>query len=313
MALSSDLIHGFAASMLAKRYDNATRTPSFHLELWEAFCDKHPLVALAAPRGHGKSTAVTHVCTLASVLFRDRRFVVIVSDTETQASNFLNDIKEELRNNDDLIELFQIKGFKKDTETDIIVECMDGHTFRIMVRGAEQRVRGLKWMQMRPDLIICHEKGTEIFTPETGWIKNTDHPTAKPIKTHDAYEIEFEDGTKEVVSGDHRYWIKDKGWMFPWELRVGQNVEDDFNESTIKLIENAIKSESKPLSWRIRLLIKVKQNVRSGIQIMLMWSLLQKGSGMNSIKKKFVDRLLLLLKPILLGRQVIVPKEEQVS
>lgn len=157
MALSADLIHGFAASMLAKRYDNATRTPAFHLELWNLFCDSHPLVAMAAPRGHGKSTAVTHVCTLAAVLFRERRFVVIVSDTETQASNFLNDIKEELRNNDDLIELFQIKSFKKDTETDIIVECADGHSFRIMVRGAEQRVRGLKWMQMRPDLIICDD------------------------------------------------------------------------------------------------------------------------------------------------------------
>lgn len=157
MALSADLIHGFAASMLAKRYDNATRTPKFHLELWDYFCDPHPLVAIAAPRGHGKSTAMTHACTLASVLFRDRRFVVIVSDTETQASNFLNDIKEELRNNDDLIELFQVKGFKKDTETDIIVELADGHTFRIMVRGAEQRVRGLKWMQMRPDLIICDD------------------------------------------------------------------------------------------------------------------------------------------------------------
>jgi len=157
MAITSELIHGFAASLLAKRYDNATRTPKFHLELWDAFCDKHPLVAIAAPRAHGKSTAVTHACTLASVLFRDRRFVVLVSDTESQASNFLNDIKEELRNNEDLIELFQVKGFKKDTETDIIVELADGYTFRIVVRGAEQRIRGLKWMQMRPDLIVCDD------------------------------------------------------------------------------------------------------------------------------------------------------------
>jgi len=157
MKITSDLIHGFCASLLAKRFDNAVRTPQFHLDLWNYFCDPHPLVAIAAPRGHGKSTAMTHACTLASVLFRDRRFVVIVSDTESQASNFLNDMKEELRNNDDLIELFQVKGFKKDTETDIIVELADGHTFRIMVRGAEQRVRGLKWMQMRPDLIICDD------------------------------------------------------------------------------------------------------------------------------------------------------------
>jgi predicted phage terminase large subunit-like protein len=113
--------------------------------------------SIAAPRSHGKSTAITHAYTLAAVLFRARKFVVIVSDTETQAVNFLNDIKEELRNNDDLITLFNVKGFKKDTETDIIVEFDDGYVFRILVRGAEQRVRGLKWNQLRPDLIVCDD------------------------------------------------------------------------------------------------------------------------------------------------------------
>ena len=161
MELTADLIHGFAGSMLAKRYDGATPTPQCHLQWWDLCAKKDPLVAIAAPRGHGKSTAITHAYTLASVLFRARKFVVIVSDTETQAVNFLNDIKEELRNNEDLIELFGVKDFKKDTETDIIVELNDGHTFRIMVRGAEQRVRGLKWPQssvtLRPDLIVCDD------------------------------------------------------------------------------------------------------------------------------------------------------------
>ena len=98
---------------------------------------------------------------MSAVLFRDRRFVLLISDTETQAVNFLNDIKQDLKDNEDLIELFGIKGFKKDTETDIIVEMTDGHTFRILVRGAEQKVRGLKWEQMRPDLIICDDLENE--------------------------------------------------------------------------------------------------------------------------------------------------------
>lgn len=155
--LTAQLIHGFAGACLSKRYDNAVNTPKCHLEWWETCCSTDELVAIAAPRRHGKSTAVTHAYGLASVLFRERRFVLLVSDTETQAVNFLNDIKEELRNNDDIIELFQVKGFIKDTETDIIVEMQDGHQFRIMTRGAEQRVRGLKWNQMRPDLIICDD------------------------------------------------------------------------------------------------------------------------------------------------------------
>jgi predicted phage terminase large subunit-like protein len=64
-------------------------------------------------------------------------------------------------NNERLGELFHLKRdgegnviLRKDSETDIIVEFEDGHTFRIVCRGAGQRVRGLKWGHMRPDLII---------------------------------------------------------------------------------------------------------------------------------------------------------------
>ncbi len=159
--LSTKLIQGFVGSILSKRYDNPTPIPEFHKELWETCCSSHPLVAIAAPRAHGKSTAVSHAYALSAVLFRDRRFILLISDTETQAVNFLNDIKQDLKDNEDLIELFGIKGFKKDTETDIIVEMTDGHTFRILVRGAEQKVRGLKWEQMRPDLIICDDLENE--------------------------------------------------------------------------------------------------------------------------------------------------------
>lgn len=159
--ISASLIHGFSASILAKRYDGAVPTPAFHLELWDLFCSTHPLVAVAAPRGHGKSTTCSHAYILANALFRERRFIIIVSDTETQAVNFLNDIKQDLKDNEDLIALFQIKGFKKETETDIVVELEDGYCFRIMVRGAEQRVRGLKWNQLRPDLIVCDDLENE--------------------------------------------------------------------------------------------------------------------------------------------------------
>lgn len=309
MALTANLVHGFAGSILAKRYDNATPTPGCHLEWWELCCGPDPLVAIAAPRGHGKSTAISHAYTLAAVLFRERRFVVLVSDTESQAQNFLNDIKEELRNNDDLIELFQIKGFLKDTETDIICETHDGHSFRIMVRGAEQRVRGLKWQQMRPDLIICHEKDTPVYTPETGWIKNSDHPKARHIKAHEAFIVEFEDGTKETISGDHRFWIEGKGWMFPWELRVGMNVEEGSLESTMQYIERSIKSESKHLGLLTKLLIKAKQTKQSTKQTIQMLLFLQSVNGTSKIKRWCANKLWSLLKPTLHGKPLTALNE----
>ena len=111
-------------------------------------------VAIAAPRGHAKSTAITHCYTLASVLFKDRRFVLIVSDTYEQAVLFLKDIATELDDNEDLQALFGKMTFEKAAENDIIVKMEDGHTFRIMAKGSEQKVRGLKWNAIRPDLII---------------------------------------------------------------------------------------------------------------------------------------------------------------
>ena len=157
MELTAELIHGFAGSMLAKRYDGATPTPQCHMEWWDLCASKDPLVAIAAPRAHGKSTAVSHAYLLAALMFRERKFALIVSDTENQAINFLGDITNELKNNDDLINLFGIRSFIKESQTDIIVDFTDGEQFRILVRGAEQRVRGLKWDQRRPDLIICDD------------------------------------------------------------------------------------------------------------------------------------------------------------
>lgn len=152
--LNADLIYGFTTSLLLSRFDSPKPTPEFHWELWDLFTREDRQVAIAAPRGHAKSTAITHTCTLASVLFRERDFVLLVSDTESQAIQFLGDIKKELQENTDLIEAFGVKRFVKDTEADIIVEFDDGVQFRIIAKGSEQKVRGLKWRNKRPNLVI---------------------------------------------------------------------------------------------------------------------------------------------------------------
>ena len=161
MKLTSDLIYGFATSLLSERYDNPKPTPQFHRELWDYCCSDHSLVAIAAPRGHAKSTAVTHAYTLAAVLFREADFVVLVSDTELQAVQFLNDIKMELYENQKLRGLFKIADIYKDAEREIRFKMgPDNHQVRIMARGASGgsgSVRGFKWRGKRPNLIICDD------------------------------------------------------------------------------------------------------------------------------------------------------------
>lgn len=152
--LNAEVMEGFVNSVLRKNFDRPAETPQFHKEIWELVTSNNRQVAIAAPRYHAKSTAVTHAFTLASVLFRESRYVLIVSDTVSQAVQFLGDIKKELLDNDDLRSLFSISSFPKDTEDDLIVEMEDGHTFRIQAKGSEQKLRGLKWANLRPDLVI---------------------------------------------------------------------------------------------------------------------------------------------------------------
>lgn len=154
MKLTASAIEGFVKALLWKDFDEPSPIPEFHKELWELCCSDASLVAIGAPRGHAKSTAVSFVYTLAAVLFREAKFVLLVSDTEAQAILFLDQIKTALQSNKDLIEIFGIKDFESDNKSDIIVKMSDGHRFRIMAKGSEQKVRGLIWDHQRPDLII---------------------------------------------------------------------------------------------------------------------------------------------------------------
>lgn len=298
------MIEGFVEACLKKHFDTPSDIPHCHREWWDMCCHSHKFVAIAAPRGHAKSTAITLSYTLANILFRERKFVLLVSDTESQSSFFLGNIKKELSDNDDIKKLFGVSHFVKDTETDCIVEFDNGDQARILAKGSEQKLRGINWDNRRPDLIVCHEQDTDIYTPETGWIKNQDYPDAKLYKTHEAFEITFEDGFKEVVSGDHRYLTKE-GWKYAWMLKPSDNVEESITDATMNAI---LKHEKKALT-STTINQKLRSVYNNGTKTMLVMSLLPAKSGITRIKKMFLQKLLSLLVRIPLGKQPTVQRE----
>ena len=150
-------VEALTVGYLATKYDNPKPIPPFHFEMWDLCCSDAQKVAIAAPREHAKSTAITHAFILFSVLTRLKSFVLLVSDTESQASGFLVDIAAELEGNATLRRDFCIKKILKSNETNIIVQFNDGEKFRIVAKGSEQKVRGIKWMNKRPDLIVCDD------------------------------------------------------------------------------------------------------------------------------------------------------------
>src|ERR1700741_4921219 len=109
MKVTPDMVQGFVSSILSQGFDGAVDSPPFHREVWELCCSEQRYVAIAAPRAHAKSSAVTLGYGLSTLLFRERKFMLLVSDTESQSALFLGAFKQALQDNKDLIELFDIK------------------------------------------------------------------------------------------------------------------------------------------------------------------------------------------------------------
>lgn len=155
--LTANLVEAFSGTFLSPLYDDAKPTPDLHREGWALYCSNALQAAIAAPREHAKSTAFTHDYVLAAAVFRTDQYIIIVSSTEEMAQEHLGDISKELHDNEELRSEFGIIGFESDQKTDIIVSCNDGYKFRIIARGAGQKMRGRKWMGKRPSLIVCDD------------------------------------------------------------------------------------------------------------------------------------------------------------
>ena len=155
--LTAELIEAFAGIFLSLRYDMPKPTPPFHRQVWAMYCSEHPQVACIAPRDHAKSTGLTFVYILAEALFRLSDYIILVGSTEDKAAEQLSNISEELHENAELRKEFGVKSFESDTKTEIIVKMVDGWRFRVLARGAEQRIRGSLWKGKRPNLIVADD------------------------------------------------------------------------------------------------------------------------------------------------------------
>jgi hypothetical protein len=152
--LTAELLESFAGVYLSPRYDEPKPTPPFHRKAWTLYTSTHPQVGCDAPRDHAKSTGLTFDYILGEVCFRISDYVILIGSTEDMAAEQLSNIREELAGNDDLRRDFGISHFEKEATTDIIVVCTDGHRFRILARGSEQKIRGKMWNGKRPNLIV---------------------------------------------------------------------------------------------------------------------------------------------------------------
>lgn len=152
--LTALLVENFSGAFLSPTYDNPAPVAPFHRASWDLYCSDTQLAAVAAPRGHSKTTALTQNFGLAAVLFRFEPHVMLIGSSEELSMGLLGDMTKQLKENDDLRAEFGISKFIVESKGEIIVRCDDGYEFRILARGVEQRVRGIKWNGRRPGLIL---------------------------------------------------------------------------------------------------------------------------------------------------------------
>lgn len=170
-------------------------SPAFHQELFEAARQMElPRsvrgiigTIIGAPRGHAKSTIVTLAIPLYNIVFKKKRFIVIVSDTGFASEGFVLDIKKQLEENERLREDFgELCGDTMPgrpyrwTNSDFtavhrqvvrkngVERLQPTFTTRVLARSTGAQFRGLRSGSWRPDLILCDdlENDEHVRTPE---------------------------------------------------------------------------------------------------------------------------------------------------
>lgn len=157
----ADVVWGFSEKYLRSRYDEPKAVPDVHREWWALCMSDNRQVAIAAPRGHAKSTAVTFAYATFILLERVSKHLLLLGSNEELAAASLKEITTELNENEELRRDYGITRFVKETETEIVVEMAGGYRFRVIAKGAGQRMRGLKWERKRPDHCIADDMEDE--------------------------------------------------------------------------------------------------------------------------------------------------------
>ncbi len=131
-------------------------------------CDRYPAMirrsietgegdkqADAAPRGNAKSTWADLILVLWCAAYKYRSFPLIVSDTASQAEDFIQFIKAELELNERLAQDFpKLVGQGPIWRADTLITK---NGIKIKGVGAGQKLRGMRHGSRRPDLVICDD------------------------------------------------------------------------------------------------------------------------------------------------------------
>jgi predicted phage terminase large subunit-like protein len=113
-------------------------------------------LSVASPRGYAKSSLLSFILPLWCICFEKRKYIVLISETQDQAEDYLDEIKNELISNDKLREDFPSvfgKSSIRWRQNDVILR----NEVRVRAIGCGGKIRGRKYRGVRPQLVLCDD------------------------------------------------------------------------------------------------------------------------------------------------------------
>lgn len=167
-------------------FDIADKSESadFHVEISEIMDDvsgvnKNAKIAVAAPRSHSKSSYLTKNFPLHQVVYRLRKYIIVISETPSVSGPNLEWLATQLKHNSKLRADFgpllsekQQENVRDNSAEFIAWEMRDGskrQLTKVEAASTGQALRGRNWNGTRPDLIVCddlEDAKTNAATPE---------------------------------------------------------------------------------------------------------------------------------------------------
>ncbi len=241
-------------------------TAPFHKEIFGILEDgSNKLAVIVAFRGSAKSTIITTAYVLWSILGKQqKKFIVILGQTEQKARQYLMNIKAELEHNDLLKK--DLGPFDEERNqwgaTALIVRKLNA---KIMISSSEQSIRGMRHGEHRPDLIILDDvEDTASVKTQEGRDKAFDWFTGEVIPAGDRStriiavgNLLHEDSLlkrleQRIVAGEvkgiyREYPIIDKNDVPLWPGKY----------PTFEHVEEERRKTANPIAWAREFLLKI--------------------------------------------------------
>ncbi len=175
--------------------------PNFHVQLTDILNivsneEVNKRIAYAAPRGHAKSAYLSNCFPLHQVVFQKRKYILIISETDSMSKKFIEYISNALKFNKLLREDFgeHLSPRSQMNERDNQEAFLSKAGILVESSSIGKQMRGKRNGAYRPDLVICDDlessKNTntvELREKNLHWFNSVVMPIGDPDRTAFVY------------------------------------------------------------------------------------------------------------------------------